>query len=161
MQALIPILAVLVLATTAHAADVREINIDARDFVYDSVSARIYASVPASGGAMGNSVVPIDPLDGSTGTPIFVGSEPRRLAISDDGSFLYVSLDGLSQVRRIDMHTLTAEIQFGLGSDSFLGPFQVDDIEVQPGNPRVIAVSRKNPGFSPRHGGVAIFDNSP
>ena len=32
-------------------------------------------------------------------------------------------------------------------------------MEVQPGNPDVLAVSLKRPGISPRHGGVAIFEN--
>ncbi len=146
------------LTTAAHAADVREISLDTRDLVYDPLSDRIYASVPATAGAMGNSVVAINPLDGSLGTPIFVGSDPGSLALADDGSFLYVALDGASEIRRIDLNTLTAGLRFGLGSDPFYGPFQTEDIEVQPGNPHVIAVSRKNPGISPRHAGVVIFE---
>jgi len=34
-----------------------------------------------------------------------------------------------------------------------------EDIEVQPGNSSVIAVSRKNLGISPRHAGVAIYED--
>ena len=156
---IVGMLALVVVAAGAQAADVREVPLAANDLVFDPASGRIWASVPGSAGAMGNSVVPIDPVDGSVGSPIFVGSEPGPLAISDDASFLYVSLDGAFQIRRVDLHTMAAGIQFGLGSDPFFGPFLAEDIEVQPGNPRVIAVSRKNLGVSPRHAGVAIYDD--
>ena len=36
--------------------------------------------------------------------------------------------------------------------------FFVEDIEVMPGYPNTVAVSRKKSGFSPRHEGVAIYD---
>ena len=35
------------------------------------------------------------------GQPVFIGSEPGKLAISDEGQYLYVSLDGAASVRRL------------------------------------------------------------
>ncbi len=149
----------LALAGTASAADVRRVTLRTNDILYDSTSGKIYASVPSSAGSLGNSVVPIDPATGAVGAPIFVGSEPGRLALSDDGQYLYVSLDGAAAVRRVNLQTQAAEIQFSLGSDSFFGPFYVEDMEVQPGHPHVVAISLKNLGISPRHAGVAIFED--
>jgi VCBS repeat-containing protein len=62
-------------------------------------------------------------------------------------------------VRRVALASLTAGLQFALGHDSFSGPFRVDDMAVLPGNANAIAISRRNIGFSPRHEGVAIYDN--
>jgi len=35
----------------------------------------------------------------------------------------------------------------------------VDDIEVVPSNSETVAVSRMKVGFSPRHEGVAVYEN--
>ncbi len=150
----------LALACTAGAADVRQLDLRTNDLVYDPVSQRIYASVPSSAGSpLANSVVPIDPATGLVGAPLFVGSEPGKLALSDDGQYLYVALDGSAQVCRVTIASWTAEPPFALGSDSFFGPYYAEDIAVQPGNPHVIAVSLKNLGISPRHAGVAIYED--
>jgi DNA-binding beta-propeller fold protein YncE len=148
------------LAATAGAADIRQVSLQTNDIVYDPVSQRIYASVPSSAGPpLANSVVAIDPGTGSVGAPLFVGSEPGKLAVSSDGQSLYVALDGSAQIVRVRIGSWTADPPFALGSDSFFGPFYAEDIEVQPGNPDVIAVSLKNLGISPRHAGVAIYEN--
>ena len=126
------------------------------DLIYDPGAQRIYASVP---GTPGN-ITPIDPTTGTTGTAIPVGNGPTKLARSDNGQFLYVGLDGEAAVQRIDVTTQTAGIKFSLGSDPSFGPFFVEDMEVLPGSPQSIAISRKYKSVSPRHAGVAIYDNS-
>jgi DNA-binding beta-propeller fold protein YncE len=148
------------LAHAAAAADVRQVSLRTNDLVYDPNSGLIYASVPSSAGPPnGNSIVKIDPVTGMAGSPVFVGSEPTKLALSQDGQFLYVALEGSAQVSRVAVGTWTAEAPFSLGSDAFFGPYYAEDIAVQPGNPDVIAVSLKYSGVSPRHAGVAIYES--
>src|SRR5207253_3104057 len=101
----------------------------------------IYASVPGRAGDIGNSITIIDPVSGEVGPSIFIGSEPNKLALSDDGKYLYVGLDGAAAVRRFEIATRTPGLQFALGSDSFFGPYQVDDLAVLPGQPGSVAVS--------------------
>jgi hypothetical protein len=72
---------------------------------------------------------------------------------------LYVALDGAAAIRRLILDSMTADIQFSLGSDWFLGPYYAEDIEALPGSPDSVAVSRKYLGVSPRHAGVGIYDN--
>lgn len=146
-------------ASAAGADEVRVIGLATSDLVYDQATQTIFASVPSRAGAAGNSIAPIDPSTGAIGSTVFVGSEPGKLAISDDGQHIYVSLDGAAAVRRFDVASRTAGPQFALGSDSFFGPYYVEDMAVMPGNPGVVAVSRKNLGISPRHAGVAVYDN--
>ena len=51
------------------------------DLVYSPVTQLLWASTPSTAGpALGNSVVSIDPATGVLGNPIWVGSEPTKLA---------------------------------------------------------------------------------
>jgi len=111
-----------------------------------SPTTRLAAAVrlsPQFAGKTRNSVVSIDPVSGAIGQPIFVGSEPGKLVISDDGQYLYVSLAAAAAVRRVDLVAQTADLQFALGTDSFFGSTYVDDMAVMPGNAHTIAVSRR------------------
>ena len=151
---------VLLLAAGASSGDdVRIVNLPANDLAYDPVSGHVLASVPSRQGSRGNTITGVDPLDGSLVYSTFVGSEPNRIALSDNGEDLYVGLDGAAAARRFHIPTRSAGLQFSLGSDGFTGPFYAEDIAVLPGDPDSIAVSRRNEGFSPRHEGVAIYEN--
>lgn len=139
---------------------VNTLNLTANDLVYDSVTNKIYASIPSANGANGNSIGVINPNTYLLENTIFIGSEPTVLAISDNGQYIYAGFTGTSTIRRFDVSTQTAGLQFSLGSDPFFGAFYAQDIEVMPGNPTTIAVSRRRPNVSPTHGGVAIYDNN-
>lgn len=138
---------------------VHTLQVSTNDLVYDSETNKIYASIPSSNGANGNSIGIINPNTYSLENTVYMGSEPTVLAISDNGQYIYSGFMGASIIRRFDIETQTAGLQFNLGADNSTGAFYAEDIEVMPGNPETIAVSRKNNGFSPRHEGVAIYDN--
>ncbi|HEY5886053.1 MAG TPA: hypothetical protein VIT88_15305, partial [Pyrinomonadaceae bacterium] len=106
-----------------------------------------------------NSVTTIDPLTGAITNSVFVGSEPNRLALSDDGQTLYAALEGAFAIRQFNASTQTAGAQFPLGQDSFFGRYRVNDMAVAPGNPNLLAVVRYYQGVSPPEAGVAVFDN--
>ncbi len=150
---------ILMLSGIAAADDIRKITLKTNDIIYDPVSHKIYASVPSSAGINGNCITVIDPWSGFVGPSIPVGSEPNKLALSDDGQYLYVSLDGAAAVRRVHVPTLTPGLQFVLGSDPFSGLFYVEDMEVLPGQPEAVAVSRRSGTGSPQCEGVAVYDN--
>lgn len=137
---------------------VTRIDLPTNDLIYDPVRGKIYASTPSTAGTYGNQIVPIDVPTGTLGSPTYVGSEPNRLAISDDGQYLYVGLDGAGAVRRVNLTSQTPDIQFSLGSN-YCGIFRAEDMVVLAGNPSTVAVSRRNTGCSPRHEGVVIYDN--
>jgi hypothetical protein len=83
--------------------------------IYNSVTGLLYASVPGSAGApYGNSIVSVDPATGALGTPILVGSEPDKLALTADGRYLWVGLDGAAAVRKVDLVAGTAGLQFSI-----------------------------------------------
>jgi dipeptidyl aminopeptidase/acylaminoacyl peptidase len=146
-------------AAQAEVVSIKQLQLPTGDLVYDSVTRRIYASVLSAAGAIGNTITPIDPMTATLGASVFVGSEPGKLALSDDNRQLYVALDGAAAVRRFDMNSQTPNLQFSLGNESFRGAYYVEDIEVLPGSPASVAISRMNRERSFRHEGVAIYDD--
>ncbi|MBP8605655.1 MAG: PQQ-binding-like beta-propeller repeat protein [Phycisphaerae bacterium] len=139
------------------ATSVKIVSLDAYDVVYDSFSQRIYASVPSAAAAYGNNLAVIDPVSGVIEDSVFVGSDPQKLAVSGDGEYIYIGLNGAGSVSRFHIPSKTVEtFSLGTGSDATT---YAEDIAVQPGNSKVIAVSRYRKGVSPRNYGVAVYDN--
>jgi len=62
----------------------------AGDLAYEPHSGLIYLAVSAPGVANTNCVAALDPQAGSLAMGVFAGSKPSTLAVSDDGSLLYV-----------------------------------------------------------------------
>ena len=137
-------------------ASIRVVPLLVNDLIYDPWNQTIYASVPSRAGMYANSVVPINPETGAIGNPIAVGNDPRRMALSDDGQFLYVGLDGEGAIRRINIASQSAELRFRLDQYAFL---LANSISVMPGQPRTIAVSRREIACCPTPQSVAIYDD--
>ena len=117
------------------------VALDTNDLIFDPFTRKIYASVPSTATQVaGNSIVSIDPLTGALGSPISIGSEPTRLALSDDGHYLYTTLAGSNAVRRLDLTTGTPGTQFTTVSSLF-GAFTPSDLAVMPGNPNALATA--------------------
>jgi sugar lactone lactonase YvrE len=131
--------------------------------VYDSTKGLFYVSVPSSAGApYGNSIVSVDPETGALGTPIPVGAEPNKLAISSDGTFLWVGLDGASAVRKVDLTTNTAGLQFTLGGNNgiYQAPGTAVALAALPGAPDSVVVQASNASLSIYDSGVLRGTNS-
>ncbi len=93
------------------------LSLPANDIVWNAKDNLIYATVAgAAGPGVGNSLVGIDPNTGTIQKTIFVGSEPNRLAISDDGTQAFVGLDDAGSVRQVNLQTGVAGVQFALGA---------------------------------------------
>lgn len=91
------------------------VPIASNSMVYNPVDGLLYLSIPSGAGApYGNSVVSMDPATGALGTPIFVGNEPNKMAVTADGKYLWVGLDGSFGVRKVDLTTKQAGLQFAL-----------------------------------------------
>jgi hypothetical protein len=120
------------------------IGIQNNAMALNPVNGLLYVSVPSSAGApYGNSVVSVDPATGALGSPIYVGSEPDKLAVSYDGMTLWVGLDGTSAIREVNLTTGEAGMQFSLGNNvgTYQFPPVVHAIAVLPGAPSSIVAS--------------------
>ncbi|WP_353069964.1 IPT/TIG domain-containing protein [Tunturibacter empetritectus] len=129
--------------------------------IYNPANGLFYLSVPSYAPApYSNSIVSVDPVTGALGTPIPVGSEPNRLAISSDGQNLWVALDGASAVRQVNLATGTAGLQFPIPADTlFEGPGLVASMAAIPGQPNSVAVMSYFPSDGPNGILLAIYDS--
>jgi uncharacterized repeat protein (TIGR01451 family) len=132
----------------------RVLALPTSDIIYDPLAQKLYAGVLASYGTNGQSVISINPQTGQLGSPIFIQNEPGRLALSDNGQFLYAAQNSTGGVARINLASQAVDFRFSLGSDSY-GQFYAEDLEVLPGNATALAVAR----VSWDRQGIAIYDN--
>jgi trimeric autotransporter adhesin len=134
------------------------VPIVSNSMVYNPTNGLLYVSVPSSAGpAYGNSVVSVDPQTGATGTPIRVGAEPNKLAVTDDGKFLWVALDGAAAVRRVDLTTGTVGLPFGFAGNGgiYQSPPTVTAMIALPGSDNSVVVSTNG-----EYGqAIGIYDN--
>lgn len=130
------------------------------DIVYNSSDGLLYASVPVSGvGSGGNSVVGIDPVTGNVMRQIQVGSNPNKLALSSDGTQLFVGLDGAASVAQVNLTTGKVVNQFSLGGGNgvYNPPSTASYLAAVPGSPNSVVVAMTG-GFG-NGAGVSIFDS--
>lgn len=137
---------------------VSNVAIEANDMVWNPTSQQIYLSVSGGSATNANTITALDPVTGQLGISQAAGSEPDKLAISSDGSYLYAGLDSAGSVQRFMLPGLGKDIAISLGSDPTFGPDFAVDVEVAPGSPHTIAVVRG--GSSPDVGGVVIYDDA-
>ncbi len=131
---------------------ITKLSLPTNDMIYDPYSKKLYASVPSAGGTIGNSITIIDPATARIERSVFIGSEPGKLALSDDGQYLYVVLNGASSIRRFNVATQTAGLQFAVNQPLSFSTTSVIDMAVMPGNPETIAILQQ-------YGYVTIYDN--
>ncbi len=139
-------------------APYRSIFLSATRLVYEPNSGTLYAAIPASAPTNQNTVVPINPSNGSVGTPIPVGNNPKDLAVSGDGKYLYVGLDGDHALQRINVQTQMVDRTFPLPVDPSFGNLTVKSIAVIPGSPTSVVVVLFRPA-SPAEDGAALYND--
>jgi hypothetical protein len=124
-----------------YKATVITVNLPANDIVYDPYAQLIYASVPSSYGPNGNSIAVIAPKTGKIIGYYYAGSEPNQLALSADGQYLYVGLNGNGSVQRLILPNFTPDIDVSLGTSYNGGPNIANSLQVSPSSGHTWAVS--------------------
>jgi hypothetical protein len=133
------------------------IPLTASALTVDPVGGLLYAAIPSSATQNPNTVIPINPATGATMTPIAVASGPGALAVSGDGSELYVASTGVLQ--RINLKTLAIERTFNLPVDSAFGQTYVHEMQVVPSSPQSIVVELFA-NVDPEEDGAALYNDS-
>ncbi len=123
-----------------YAANMRSLDLPANALVWDPYAQSIYASLPSSYGVNGNSIAVVNPKNGKITGYYFAGSEPTQMALSSDGKYLYVGLNGDGSVQRFMLPGFTPDINISLGTSEYGGVYTAGAIEVSPGDSHTIAV---------------------
>jgi uncharacterized repeat protein (TIGR01451 family) len=138
---------------------IQQFNLTAADLIYDSFAKRIYLTVPSSAPTFSNSLVVIDPYIGQIETSYYLGDNPGRMALSDDGQFLYLGFYGSNVFRRFNLTSHKVDIQASLGSHTYYTWLQyyASDMAVLPGHPHSVAIA-ENTGYG-AGAQVVVFDD--
>jgi Abnormal spindle-like microcephaly-assoc'd, ASPM-SPD-2-Hydin/Beta-propeller repeat len=105
----------------------------------------VYAAIPAAAPNNPNTVIPLDPTTGVQGTPIAVGNDPRFLAVSSDGSYLYVANQGDLTLQRINLATNSVERTFPFTPNIYCPSCETliaSDLAGVPGAPREVLLAQ-------------------
>ena len=147
---------------------------EAADVVWDARFNLLYVSKPGTAQHSADTVIAFSPRVGlNDAAAIWIyqlpaGSNPDRLALSADGKYLYVALDGAAAVQQlaitIGSSAPTAGTTIPLGSGQY-GPYFALDLAVSPITDTTIAVARGVPPAQSMRtelalGGVAIYDGA-
>ena len=139
----------------ASAQNVRVLPIVAKSMAYDKKTNLIYAVVGnESNSGFANSVVAIDPTTGKFGKPVFVGTDPQSIVVSDSSQYLYVSVNDGSNVRRLTLSPLASDKLYPVGDGvaiRMMFPLQ--------GKPEGFVAVRSSRGISPDGAVVAVYVN--
>jgi len=136
-------------------------NFSLHHSVADPATGVIYATVASDSATYANSVIAVDPVSRTVINQYAVGNSPNQLALSDDGTTLYVGLDATGQVEQLSLPSGTPVRTVDLNSSLGTGFLVVaNSLAVLPGNPQVWAVNYCATTFIPCGLGVAIFDGS-
>lgn len=130
------------------------------DIVYNAVDGLLYASIPVVGaGSGGNTIAGIDPATGSVIRQIQVGSNPNKLALSTDGTQLFVGVDGAAAVAQVDLTKGAVVNQFSLGGGPgiYNPPYTASYLAAVPGLPNSVAVASQGSFLGGT--GVTIYDS--
>src|SRR6185503_12534120 len=106
----------LAISFAPASVQVRTLTLATNSLLLNPASGTIFATVPGNSQTDGNSIVEINPTAGTILGATFVGSEPGPMALSDDGSTLFVGLEGSSMIREFNVPTTTPGVQFSVGS---------------------------------------------
>jgi hypothetical protein len=87
------------------------LNVPANAMTFDPFTRQLYAVLPStSTNISGNSIVAINPVTGSVGSPVQVGSEPNLLSETSDGNYLYIGLSGAKSLGRFNLLTQSLDL---------------------------------------------------
>jgi uncharacterized repeat protein (TIGR01451 family) len=124
---------------------VTEMSLQTTDIAWDKVSGRIFASIPNANWLLGNSIAAIDPNTGNFDSRILTPIEPAKLAVADNGQYLYAGVNSDNSIQRINLASRQADLKFPTGLN------YVADMAVLPGSPHAVAVTA--------HTTFAVYDD--
>jgi len=131
------------------------------DLVWDANAAKIYVSMPGIQGDSGDAIAIVDPVAGTVTNSGFLGSDPARLSLSENGQYLYMALYGENAIQQLVLSNFTVNTAWNLGgAGTFSGPYYALDLQAAPGAPQTTAVELANFAISPSAAGVVIYDGS-
>lgn len=148
-----------------QAVGVFAFNYGTQDLLYDPLRDRLLLSVGAGGHGQSNGLAVFNPYTGSIESFSPMPVTPGKIARSDNGQFLYVSLPDLGTVEQLNLQNLTTNYSFAVGGEMINGaPYTnyAADLAVVPGQPNSVvawALRHVNGGSGEYGYGITLYQN--
>ena len=137
---------------------IRTVNVVAADLGWDSVHSLLIASTLSGSANNPNSIVAINPAQGTVTRAVSLPSQPAGISVTADGSYVYVTLPLTGQVERLTLPSLTPDITFSLGTDSSGKFYTSNYVAAAPGQSHAVAIARTS-NTTAGSGGIAVYDD--
>lgn len=133
-----------------------ELTVCASDLIWVPASEKMILSLPKKAAAYGNTLQFFDPQSGTMENSIPISGDPGKLAVSEEGHFLYVGLNSIASVARFDLIAGVVDLQFPINAGHL-----ALDMAVVPGKPGSVAIVREShlPANVRRTEGIALFQD--
>ena len=144
---------------TTDASGAIHLSIPTAGLVFDSPHNLVWASIPTNGGSLANSVISIDPASGTIRDTITAVNNPGALAISDDGSRLYIGSTSVSQILPVNLTNKTRDTPIPVSGGT--GAWYATSLVPLSGQPNSVAalLIPSNAGNDSRRS-VTVYDGS-
>lgn len=152
------ILPLLLASVNAFSQYLFTLDISANQIKYDVKRDLIYAIVGGSDGNYANSLVAINPYDGTVVNNVFIGSEPIEFELTSSANYAFAVFDNQPVVKKIDLNTFAVVESFGLGSGFYGESYYGISLATIPGSDSTVIVVRDIKSSSGR-GGTAMYNN--
>ena len=116
--------------------------VSANAMVYDPYTRKLFAVLPStSTSPAGNSLVSIDPVTGTVGKAVTIGSEPNTIVESPGGSYFYIGLSGANSLARFNTGSQVVDATIPLVSQGYFGaPVAANALAALPGLENSVSV---------------------
>ncbi len=94
---------VLHFSVSTLTTNVKVVDVEGNDVVWDSQRNKMYVSVPGTATSNPSSIAVVDPIAGTVERAQTTNPDPGILALSDDGQLLYTSISGDVAVQRFSV----------------------------------------------------------
>ena len=148
-----------VLPSNLGSTSILPVNLASLNIAWEPKSAQLIATVWSMDTQNPDTVAMIDPTTGAITRAAPVGSDPKAIAISDDGTYVYAGFEQLASVARLSLPNLDSPFRWDLPSDKGFGPLSANDIEVAPGEPGAVAVDFATSYTPAALDGLTVYDN--
>jgi hypothetical protein len=160
-------LAFTILPGSATGTKVQPVNLSGLAMAWDGTRSLLYVGTADDDSAYPNSVVAVDPSDGSVQNSVAVGPNPDLLSIGAQDQFLYLAYAGATDETQLALPGLASPVTWPLQNQASAEDWGYDgieffagDLKAAPQNPHTSAVTLMSIAYTPAGmGGVAVYDD--
>ena len=143
----------------ASQTGIQSYNLSSNDIAYDSARNLLYVSTASDSPVSPSAIVPINLTTNQIGTAISIGRVPTALALSGDGSHLFIGSDS-GIITRLNLASLAVDGAMNVYTMvQGLGGQIINRLFTLPGTSDSFVVLTLDSNYSPRPNNLAIIDS--